>query len=78
MDESPKQLFSETKVPIPISPGHVVKYDYEYHLCVVYNIFLASEPLAGKRIVKVTQRKTKVDWASFIDEIATQYEGAKK
>ncbi len=78
MDESPKQLISETKVPIPLSPGHVAKYDYEYRRCGVCNIFLASEPLAGKRIVKVTQRKTKLDWASFINEIATQYEGAKK
>jgi hypothetical protein len=78
MDESPKQLISETKVPIPASPGHVAKHDYEYRRCGVCNIFLASEPLAGKRIVKVTQRKTKVDWASFIYEIATQYESAKK
>jgi len=78
MDESPKQLISETKVPIPLSPGHVAKHDYEYRRCGVCNIFLASEPLAGKRIVKVTQRKTKVDWASFINEIATQYESAKK
>ncbi|MCX6690189.1 MAG: IS630 family transposase, partial [Methanoregula sp.] len=51
---------------------------YEYRRCGVCNIFLASEPLAGKRIVKVTQRKTKIDWASFISEIASQYESAKK
>ena len=59
MDESPKQLISETKVPIPVSPGHVAKHDYEYRRCGVCNIFLASEPLAGKRIVKVTQKKPK-------------------
>jgi hypothetical protein len=34
--------------------------------------------LAGKRTVKVTERKTKRDWACFIKEIAGQYEGAKK
>ena len=52
--------------------------NYEYRRCGVCNFFIASEPLAGKRIVKVTQRKTKMDWASFINEIASQYDGAKK
>jgi len=78
MDESPKQLISETKVRIPASPGHLEKYDYEYRRCGVSNIFLASEPLAGSRIVKVTERRTKQDWATFIFDIASQYEGARK
>ena len=63
MDESPKQLIAETKVPIPASPGVVAKYDYEYSRCGVCNIFLACEPLAGRRMVKITERKTKLDWA---------------
>jgi hypothetical protein len=58
MDESPKQLIAETKVPIPASPGEVAKHDYEYRRCGVCNIFLACEPLAGKRMVKITERKT--------------------
>jgi hypothetical protein len=33
MDESPKQLIAETKVPIPASPGETAKYDYEYKRC---------------------------------------------
>ncbi|HHT9108977.1 MAG TPA: IS630 family transposase [Candidatus Wunengus sp. YC63] len=78
MDESPKQLIAETKVPIPASPGEVAKNDYEYRRCGVCNIFLACEPLAGKRMVKITERKTKVDWACFIEEIAGQYESAEK
>jgi len=78
MDESPKQLISEVKVPIPLSPGHVAKHDYEYCRCGVCNIFLASEPLAGKCIVRVTQRKTKKDWALFIFEIASLYPNAEK
>ena len=69
MDESPKQLIAETKVPIPASPGVVAKYDYEYSRCGVCNIFLACEPLAGRRMVKITERKTKLDWAWFIEEI---------
>jgi hypothetical protein len=78
MDESPKQMIGETKVPIPASPGQPAKHDYEYKRNGVCNIFMACEPLAGKRIVKITERKTKKDWACFIDEIAMQYETAEK
>jgi hypothetical protein len=78
MDESPKQLIAETKVPIPAAPGAPAKHDYEYRRCGVCNIFMACEPLAGKRLVKITERKTKADWACFIEEIAKQYESAEK
>jgi len=78
MDESPKQLIGETKTPIPASPGQPAKHDYEYKRNGVCNIFMACEPLSGKRIVKITERKTKKDWAFFIDEIAMQYESAEK
>ncbi len=78
MDESPKQLISETKVPLPVSIGRPARYDYEYKRCGVCNIFLACEPLAGKRLVTVTESKTKKDWAYFLEEISTQYESAEK
>ena len=78
MDESPKQLISETRKPIPAAPGRSAKYDYEYKRCGVSNIFLACEPLAGKRMIKITDRRTALDWASFIEEIAAQYEQAEK
>ena len=78
MDESPKQLIGETKTPIPALPGQMAKYDYEYKRCGVCNVFMACEPLAGKRMVKITERKTKVDWAYFLEEIAAQYKSAEK
>jgi hypothetical protein len=78
MDESPKQLIAERKVPITASPRKAARYDYEYRRCGVCNIFLACEPLAGKRTVKITERKTKLDWACFIEEIADQYKTAEK
>ncbi len=78
MDESPKQLIAETKSPVPASPGQPVKYDYEYRRCGVYNIFLACEPLAGKRMVTITEKKAKRDWACFLEEIAGQYKSAEK
>ncbi len=78
MDESPKQLIGETKLPIPASPGQPARHDYEYSRRGVCNIFLACEPLAGKRLVAITERKTKQDWATFLEEIAGQYESAEK
>lgn len=78
MDESPKQLIAETRVSIPMSPGQAAKYDYEYRRSGVCNIFLACEPLAGKRMVTITERKTKRDWACFLEEIAHQYENAER
>lgn len=78
MDESPKQLISEIKAPIETSPGQPAKHDYEYKRCGVCNIFLACEPLAGKRFVKVCERKTKNDWAYFLDEISNKYQRAEK
>ncbi len=78
MDESPKQLIKETRQPIPAKPGGLLKHDYEYERCGVCNIFLASEPLAGERIVKVTEQKTKRDWATFINELADKYPLAEK
>jgi len=76
--ESPKQLISETRIPISVSPGKPARHDYEYKRCGVCNIFLACEPLAGKRLVKITETKTKQDWAFFLEDIASQYQGAEK
>jgi hypothetical protein len=78
MDESPKQLIGEIKTPIKTSPGQVAKYDYEYKRYGVCNVFMACEPLAGKRLVKITERKTKIDWALFLKDISTLYKDAEK
>jgi hypothetical protein len=78
MDESPKQLIAETRIPIPPSPGKPARYDYEYERCGVCNIFMACEPLAGNRIVKITETKTKQDWAFFLKDIAGNYKEAEK
>jgi len=79
MDESPKQLIKETRTPIAMKPGQEARIDFEYERCGVANIFLASEPLKGKRYVEVTERKTKIDWAEFIKKIADDwYKDAEK
>jgi hypothetical protein len=78
MDESPRQLIKETRSPIPGTKGRPERYDYEYERCGVINIFMACEPLIGKRTTKVTERKTKSDWAQFIGDIADRYDKAAK
>ncbi len=78
MDESPGQLTGEVKSIIPAVPGRIEKYDYEYERKGTYNIFIACEPLAGKRFVKVTERKTIPDWAHFVEEIAEKYKNSEK
>jgi hypothetical protein len=78
MDESPKQLIAETRLPVPPKPGKLARYDYEYSRKGVCNIFIATEPLMGKRIVKVTARRTKQDWAKFLVDIERNYRHAEK
>jgi hypothetical protein len=73
MDESPKQLIKQTRIPIVRKPGSDAKEDYEYARCGVAQIFMANEPLKGKRFVKVLQSKTKKQWAQFIKEISDKY-----
>jgi transposase len=77
MDESPKQLIGETRITNKMKDGCKLQ-DYEYSRKGVCNIFMANEPLSGKRIVKITERKTKQDWAEFIKDIADEYPKAKK
>lgn len=79
MDESPKQLIDELRSSIAMKPGQEARVDYEYIRNGVVNIFMANEPLKGKRFVKVTEFKTKRDWAIFVKQIADKkYPGAKK
>jgi len=78
LDERPKQLVAEVGKPIPADPGQPARYDYEYKRNGVANIFMMFEPLAGKRHVKITERRTKKDWAEcvrqLVDEIYPQAE----
>jgi len=71
-DERPKQLVGELRTPLPQSPGQPVRYDYEYRRNGVANLFMMFEPLVGKRQVKVTECRTKKDWAYCIRELADE------
>ena len=77
-DERPCQLLGDVLMPIPMKPGRVERQDYHYERNGTCVVLMAVEPLAGHRIVKVTKRKTKEDYAEFMKELASYYSDADK
>jgi len=73
VDETSKQLVAETREPIPAAPGHPARVDYEYERHGTANLFMVCEPLAGQRRVKVTARRTALDFAHLLREISDEY-----
>ena len=69
LDESPYQLVSEKREPIPAAPGQPVRYDYEYKREGTCNLFMFFQPLAGWRHVKVTERRTGEDVAHCLKDL---------
>ena len=79
LDECSKQLIGEVREPLPPKPGHVAKQDSEYERKGTANVFMAVEPLAGQRTTRVTDRRTRVDWACFVQVLLVSvYPLAKK
>jgi len=69
MDEASKQLVAEVRQPLPPEPGKPLRYDSEYERRGTCNIFMFCEPLRGWRHVRVTQRRTRVDWAFALRDV---------
>jgi hypothetical protein len=69
LDEASKQLVAEVQTPLAMQPGQPQRIDYEYERCGTANLFMVFEPLAGKRHVKVTERRTAVDFAEVIRDL---------
>jgi predicted house-cleaning noncanonical NTP pyrophosphatase (MazG superfamily) len=66
LDEKPKQLLGDTRVPISMKPGSPEKYDYEYVRNRTANIFVAIKFKTGKRVTQITKRRTMEDFAQFV------------
>lgn len=81
VDEKSKTLHSHTKgrSPLPMRPrmgerkGRVARVDYEYKREGTANIFIATEPLAGKGHVRVTERRTGVDFAELLRVLVDEW-----
>ena len=79
LDETSKQLVADTREPLPAAPGQPARVDYEYERKGTANLFMVFEPLTGHRQVKVTERRTAVDFAYVIQELVdVQYPQAEK
>ena len=72
-DEKMVQLIAEIRHPLPMKPGQPERFDYEYKRNGTRNLFVFFQPLAGWRHVKVTEHRTKVDYAHcmqyLVDEL---------
>jgi hypothetical protein len=68
-DECPYQLLSETRLPLPVQPGRARRYDYEYRREGTCNLFMFVQPHTGWRFVKVTDRRTKLDFAQCMKDL---------
>jgi hypothetical protein len=77
-DERPCQLLGDVLMPIPMKPGRIERQDYEYKRNGTCVVFMAVEPLAGYRVVTVTERRAKSDYARFMNALAASYPDAEK
>ena len=79
LDETSKQLVAETRAPVPMQPGRPARHDYEYERNGTANLFMLFAPLEGWRHVKVTERRTAVDYAHVLKDVSdTHFKDAEK
>lgn len=78
-DEVPYQMVSETRMPLPMQSGMPQRYDFEYKREGTCNLFMFLQPLVGWRHVKVTNHRTKQDFACCMHDLAeTHFPEAEK
>lgn len=77
-DERPCQLIDNVLAPIPMKPGRVQRQDHHYKRNGTCVVMMAFEPLAGRRIVDVRERKTKKDYAKFMKKLEQAYPESEK
>ena len=73
VDERPCQLIGDVLVPLPMEPGKPKREGYQYKRNGVCTVFIAFEPLTGRRFVQVRKRRTKKDYAAFMKYVADHY-----
>ena len=79
LDETSKQLVAETRAPVPMRPGQPARHDYEYERNGTANLFMLFAPLEGWRHVKVTERRTAVDYAHVLKDVSdTHFKDSEK
>jgi hypothetical protein len=69
LDETSRQVLAETREALPVAPGRPARHDPEYERQGVVNLFLVTDPLRGWRQVRVSERRTRLDWAGCVQEL---------
>jgi hypothetical protein len=69
LDEPSRQLLAETRPAQPPMPGHPARHDPEYVRGGVVNLFLVCEPARGWRAVRISDQRTRLDWAACVRDL---------
>lgn len=69
LDEMSKQLLDHKRPPIPLTPYYGIREDTEYIRNGTRNLFVAVEPKGKKRFIKVTEHRTKQDFANVVKDL---------
>lgn len=69
LDETSRQVLAETRPPLLSAPGRPARHDPEYVREGIVNVFLTCEPLRGWRQVRVSEQRTRVDFANCVKEL---------
>jgi DDE superfamily endonuclease len=79
LDETSRQVVAEVRDPLPLRSGRAARHDPEYERTGVVNLFLVTEPLRGWRQVRVSDRRTRIDWAHCVkDLVDVHYPAAER
>jgi DDE superfamily endonuclease len=69
LDETSRQVLAEARPPLPPAPGRPARHDSEYVREGVVNLFLVCEPLRGRRRVRVSDQRTRLDFAHCVRDL---------
>jgi len=79
LDETSRPLLANTRDPLSVAPGRAARIDPEYERQGVVNCFLVSKPLRGWRQVRLSERRTRIDWGHCVQELsAVHYPDAER
>lgn len=77
-DERPCFLIGEAVSGLQMKAGKVLREHYAYEKKGACVLMMAIEPQTAQRLARISDRRTKVDYAHFMKEVAARYPKAKK
>jgi transposase len=77
-DERPCFLIGDTLAPRPMRKGEIEKQHYEYEKLGSCALLAAVEPLTGRRLGQVYERRTKREFTLFCQALAAAYPEATR